>query len=604
MEILLIVVLFIISLVLSSRINDLKARLKHVEHYLADATKDLARLNTAAPHADERVSEHVPTATPILANTQPHVPPLSVPTSEPGVVESFFAWCSTDWLMKLGGFLVLLGLGWFVSYAFAQNWIGPMGRVALGLSASAAVLALGRYRLGAYVTQGAVLMFVGAAGVVLTLYAAREIYGFFTPASALTIMFLTSSLLGLTAVVTNHKPLAYGNALIVAVAPLLVAGPHPSLTGLFTYLLVAAIGALAVAMRTGWTELVFASLIVVWAYSIPWLIGSGNVADHDTGLLFAYMFTAFFFATSIMAMRQVKAPRVVDVLTAVGSGMFLLSWVLVAAPREWQVLLLTMWTLVFSVGARMAVMRGAPASFFYAYAGVGVALLGTATSIQLSGPALTIAFTLEAAVVALVGQYVTRRADLMPILVVPMMIPIFLSFESMNGYLWQHTILNEHAAVLLTLMAALACIGAYAGDTMRRVTGVDADTLRGVTRVAWIVTGLYVLVFTWLAIHALAQSDDTGTMLTLLVYTLAASYLFVAAKLSGSEWQRATSIGLFMFVVARLLLIEVWNMALAGRVVTFLMIGALLIAVAWLERSTNRSVPAITPDNAHDHVQK
>ena len=37
-------------------------------------------------------------------------------------------WLSTDWPMKLGAFLILLAFAWLTSYAFVNNWIGPMGR--------------------------------------------------------------------------------------------------------------------------------------------------------------------------------------------------------------------------------------------------------------------------------------------------------------------------------------------------------------------------------------------------------------------------------------------------------------------------------------------
>jgi len=39
--------------------------------------------------------------------------------------------------------LLLLALGWFVSYAFANNWIGPLGRITLGILFGLAVVGMG-----------------------------------------------------------------------------------------------------------------------------------------------------------------------------------------------------------------------------------------------------------------------------------------------------------------------------------------------------------------------------------------------------------------------------------------------------------------------------
>lgn len=61
------------------------------------------------------------------------IPPTE-PTG-PTASERFVAWLKEDWLMKLGAMLLLIGFGWLTTYAFLSNWIGPMGRIALGIVA-------------------------------------------------------------------------------------------------------------------------------------------------------------------------------------------------------------------------------------------------------------------------------------------------------------------------------------------------------------------------------------------------------------------------------------------------------------------------------------
>jgi len=112
-------------------------------------------------------------------------------------------WTKEDWLLKLGALLLLIGLGWFVTYAFANNWIGPMGRIAIGLVAGSLFIALGWLRMPKYQQQSGWFMVLGSTTVLVTIFAAREIYGFFTPASALMVMFATTALVALASV--KHK---------------------------------------------------------------------------------------------------------------------------------------------------------------------------------------------------------------------------------------------------------------------------------------------------------------------------------------------------------------------------------------------------------------
>jgi uncharacterized membrane protein len=588
-------VLCIISIVLWSRTTRLRDRVEHMERYLADATKQL-QSTVSTPSAPTS------TQTPVI---NPSVVPVANTQTEPHVLTTFFAWCATDWLMKLGGFLVLLGLGWFVSYAFAHALIGPMGRIALGLITGALVLALGRYRLQSYVTQGAILMFVGAADIVLTVYAGREVYDFFSPVSALVLMFLTSALLGVTSVIVRHKPLAYGTALLAGAAPLLVASPTPDLVGLFSYLLVVSISALVLAGYTGWREIILASLLLVGFYSSEWLIGYEHTTHQDAGLLFAFVFSALFFGASIASVRMARKVSMVDVCIALGTGVYLLSWILTAATPAWQSVLLSAWTLVFAFGAYVAVRQGVGNEFFYAYGGVGALYLAVALSLLLEGPALTVAWTIEATLALALSWQVTHRADRVWWFALPLVVPLMLSFESMDGYLWQGSVLHEHMVVLCSVLTALLGIGTYFAHEAQRALGTVSHTVQTVAHTAYSVAGVYVIVLTWLVVHALTYPHyDVGTTSTLVVYTLTASYLFVSSKVTGVSWRRQVAIGLFGLVVGRLLLVDVWEMALSGRIGTFLMIGGLLIVVAWLERGAKQvtGAPLVTHDNVENHA--
>src|SRR3990167_3790055 len=155
---------FLLCVVLLMMVLNLRGRVKELEHILKSRpiTPVPATAATGAPGA----------GTVAVAATSA---PLSSPpaTSLPPQQNLFLAWISENWLLKLGALLLLIGFGWLVTYAFLNNWIGPMGRIAFGLVAGAGILALGYWRMRTFVTQGAVFVALGAAVILLTTYAAR-----------------------------------------------------------------------------------------------------------------------------------------------------------------------------------------------------------------------------------------------------------------------------------------------------------------------------------------------------------------------------------------------------------------------------------------------
>ena len=338
-----------------SRVHKLDRRLSHIEQYLQ---KETETLEAKAPATEPKSEEVQKMSEAIAQETYPERTP-SV-DAKPGSLENFGAWIKEDWLMKLGGFLLILALAWFVSYAFEQGWVGPVGKIGIGIMAGIAVLGLGRYRITAFPSQGGILMFVGALGVILTLWAARYYYDFFTPGSALLLMFLVSAVLGVTSVQFNRYPLAYANVLLGAIAPLLIASGSNSFIGLYSYLFVLSLGSIWVAMITGWRQLILSSLIIVSLYGLPFLASSTPEVEA-WGLITMYAFAAMFFFTSIIGTNKNRVSQVSDLFTAVISAILLFAWTLDQVNNEsWASVLLMVWTVVYAFGSFTALRYRRP----------------------------------------------------------------------------------------------------------------------------------------------------------------------------------------------------------------------------------------------------
>ncbi|MCK5027507.1 MAG: DUF2339 domain-containing protein, partial [Candidatus Pacebacteria bacterium] len=335
---------------------------------------------------------------------------------------AFFTWLTNDWLMKLGAFLILIAFGWFVTYAFAQNWIGPIGRITIGIVIGLAIMLLGEWRIREYKNQGAVLLSLGAAGILMTIFAARMIYDFFTPATALLFMFAVVVYLGLSSVRYKSKALAVLAIVLGFAVPLLTNSPSPDFASLFMYLLVVSGGVLWVAGITGWRPLILLSLIGMFLYSFAAFDGAARSTETFLFVL-SLVFAGMYFITSMAAIVSSRKAYLSDLFTAAGVGAFTLMWIMVHFDQVWWSLGTAALALIFAVTAFAVYNITQMKEPFYVYGSVALVLIGVATALELEGPALTIAAIFEAVMVVglikavLQDMNLARRATLL--LVIP-----------------------------------------------------------------------------------------------------------------------------------------------------------------------------------------
>src|SRR5712692_4225230 len=90
----------------------------------------------------------------------------------------------SHWLNRIGIAAVLIGVSYFLKYAFENNWIGPSGRVTIGLLAGIALVVWSeKLRSLGHKAFSYSLKAVGIGTLYLSLWGAFQIYRL-VPASA------------------------------------------------------------------------------------------------------------------------------------------------------------------------------------------------------------------------------------------------------------------------------------------------------------------------------------------------------------------------------------------------------------------------------------
>lgn len=506
---------------------------------------------------------------------------------EDGAFSRFIDWIKDDFLMKVGAFLLILALAWFVTYAFAENWIGPVGRISLGSLAGLAMLAFGYKIIPSKPIPGQVLTATGSTMIMITLSAARYVYDFFTPATALGLISLVVILTAAVSVTKRTMALAILALLGGAVAPFLVDSPEPNYVALLSYIFVLDVGVFLVAFARGWRVLIALGLIITAVYASVFSSMQWN-DDYSLTTIWIFMalfFGLFFFTNLVALLRTQKVVRT-DLFTNAFNGLLVLVWIFHYVPEEWRSIVLILVTLC-TVGAVYMLLKNKriPPASMYVFAALSIASFFAATAFELDGFALTIAYSLEAFAVIALAHYVIKDQRALSVVSLLPIVPIFLAFQNgrFSSYSWeQMALFNENFFVLVVLILSLAGSAFVLKQSADQNKNANGHMEFGMIHAG--VAGVFGLMLVWLSLHNLLESSSVARGIALVTYVLVGVRLFFHGAAHDLKRYRVVGGILIAGVVLRLLLVEVWAMPLSGRVVTFVLVGALLVATAFFQK--------------------
>jgi hypothetical protein len=328
------------------------------------------------------------------------VPPLR-PRPEPVEID-FSALFGPKALAIAGGVVTLLGVVFFFILAVDRGWVGPVGRVALGGSASTLLFLTGLELRRRFGTTHAALAAVGSgiAGAYATLLAATVLYHLIPPGAALVVAAGIAAT-GLATALAWRSELVAGLGLIgalLAPAALALQGGITAVGTAFAALVLAATA--AVAIRRSWRGLLVAGIAasapqIAALVLLPANHGTAPAAVVADAAVFALLYLAAAIANQLVAKGRLAGMTSGLVL---GSGVLAVgsSYRLFATPTAQGLALLAV-TLVY-VAASVALYRRRDLGSLIAAAAFTAGALSVAA--LLSGDPLTYAWAAESAAIA------------------------------------------------------------------------------------------------------------------------------------------------------------------------------------------------------------
>ncbi len=160
------------------------------------------------------------------------------------------------WLNRIGIVALIGAVTFFLKYAFDSNWIGPSGRVAIGILLGASMLPWSHWLLQrgySYFSEG--IAGLGAAVLYLSIWAGCQYYTLFSRDLGFAGMILVTAGMAAVALGRDSQRIALLSLFGGFLTPLLVSTGHDEQVVLFTYLLILGAGLLVIDARRDWLTL-------------------------------------------------------------------------------------------------------------------------------------------------------------------------------------------------------------------------------------------------------------------------------------------------------------------------------------------------------------
>jgi hypothetical protein len=270
----------------SHRLDALTTAFNHLLQSQDLLQKRLARLENflqlrAEPATPERVSGEPPTPPPTTEHIAGEPIQLSVET-EPDVrptqpqESGLETKVGLTVVNRIGAITLVLGIAFFFKWAADNNWIGPAGRVILGLLAGFATLGtadfIWRKRQQVF-AQG--ITATGIAIIYLSLYAAFDFYSLIPQWAAFLMMVATTAMAAVLALRYKSFAIAVLGLSAAYLTPLLLSTGQDHPWFLFSYLLLLNVAATELAKYGKWPRLEIISFIATFLIYGGWLLGRG-----------------------------------------------------------------------------------------------------------------------------------------------------------------------------------------------------------------------------------------------------------------------------------------------------------------------------------------
>ena len=513
----------------------------------------------------------------------------------------------SQWFNRVGILAVLIGVAWFLKMAFDNHWIGPLGRVLIGLLAGAALIAWSeRFHKRGFAVFSFSLKAIGSGTLYLSLWAAFQLYGLMPAAAAFAAMIAVTAFNAYMAWIQDAELLALYAIAGGLSTPLLVSTGGNHQVTLFTYLLMLDLAALVLVALRPWSRLLFVAFVGTALFIFTWWITFYSPAQAERTALFL----CCFFVPFALAPRLVKVssepgetPQGWDalamyVLPIATAALGFLGFYSVLSPvaADWA----GPWLAVAFAGFYLLLMRLPQRGFLQADSAAlsalhlitAIVFLTIAIPLKTQGRWMTIGWLVEGAVLLWLAWRL--QSMLLRVFALLSMLLGLVALLAVNPPAATRPILNERFGtycVAIAVFAFTAWLARNAHDTEERSPLVDWRYMAG--GAILVVNALILIALSW-EIHSywwfLRWRGDESLLRDYWMYAefsysalfmLFGGALLAIGFIKRSSFLRWQALILFAATIVKVFLVDMSELSRGLRVLSFIGLGILLLCVSY-----------------------
>jgi uncharacterized membrane protein len=495
------------------------------------------------------------------------------------------------WLNRIAIVALLVGFSFGLKYAFDNNWIGPSGRVAIGILIGALMMPWSSWLLGrgySYFSEGIVAL--GEATLFLSVWAGCQYYTLYSRDVGFFGMILITAAMAAIALGRDSQRIAVLCLLGGYATPVLVSTGQDHQIVLFTYLLILGAGMLVMGERKDWYSLAPISFIGTQLYFWGWFeefYHRTSSPPLERTALFATLFFLLFAALPVLrAMKEGVLAEIDILITTVNAFVYLGTLYALFWPNDrWPFTLLVLALAAGHIAvARVIpeVKEGESPLARYIFAGLGLTFATMAIPIRLEGKWITFCFAVEGAILVWSGFRAASGflRQFGYILLAIASVRVLFFPPPAGGFLF-----NQRFAAYLLL---IVCFGVALWSSRNKIdqTGEQEKMELGVFSV---LINLFALIalslefWDYFGKTSFGTDADLARNLSLSVlWAIYATALILVGVQQKSALLRWQALLLFGLVVVKVFFVDLASLDRAYRILSFLVLGSLLLGVSFL----------------------
>src|SRR5579864_5169607 len=527
----------------------------------------------------------------------PHLP-VGVGTGPAAVDTDLEKKIGQYWLNRIGIIAMLVGVSYFLKFAFENNWIGPGGRIVIGLLAGIGlVLWSERFRAHGYATFSYSLKAVGIGTLYLSLWGGFQVYHLIPAAAAFVAMLIvTASTLALS--LSQNAELLASFALVGGFAtPVLLSSGQNHEVVLFSYVFLLDAAILVMAIFKPWRRLLWGSFAGTLILYFGWYNEYYSQDQRALTVFFAASFAALFavipLVTRYEQSTRFPGPSVtLTLLPLCNAAAFFLA-LYVMYERETT-------TLTWFALALAAVYLGISGAFKRKFPGqdtkfinllhiaIAIAFITIAIPLKLEGQWITIGWLVESAVLLWIS--VKTRTDFLRYLAVTTLSLGIIRLLFFDQFQTETLLFNARFATYVVAIAILAGIALF-GERHA------SDDEMIFIRVAVVSLNLLALIALTLETsdyfnrqfspgvrvipdyRQLLLARDFSYSAIWLIYGVALMAIGFQKRSAFVRWQ---SLILIAFTIIKVFFHDVSELGGSYRILSFIGLGAILLGISFL----------------------